>query len=271
MATPSSYSAFNLAWSSLCRAPGQQEQCYILLKKDAKAQMFCAYSGDRACTTWPWRNTAVLAAVFRASLGKQTLSFLFSILFLPCSVELFTKASLHALPGASAARERSPAEDGVRWREGRSHRVPWARSDAVLERAANVLRRVSGADHHRDGQAEVLRHGPRSDHVDGLDHLSDRDRREAQVSTIPSTYANGTLHSSLNICSPHALFKIKLVYFLLKKCTYEISFCFLWFIIITCDSEHSWAWWKSSVSSGSVWFLQGRVLSRGADELSPES
>lgn len=202
--------------------------------------MFCAYSGDRACTTWPWRNTAVLAAVFRASLGKQTLSFLFSILFRPCSVELFTKACLHALPGASAARERSPAEDGVRWREGRSHRVPWARSDAVLERAANILRRVSGADHHRDWQAEVLRHGPRSDHVDGLDHLSDRDRREAQVSTIPSTYACGTLHSSLNICSPHALFKIKLIYFLLKK-------MYIWNIILLFMVHYNSMWWSAFV------------------------
>lgn len=87
------------------------------------------------------------------------------------------------LPGASAAGERGPAEDGVRRREGRSHRVPRARSDAVLERAADVLRGVSSTDYHRDGQAEVLRLGPRSDHVDGLDHLPDRDRREAQVST----------------------------------------------------------------------------------------
>lgn len=51
----------------------------------------------------------------------------------------------------------------------------------MLEGAADVLRGVSGADHHGDGQAEVLQHGPRSDHVDGIDHLSDRDRREAKV------------------------------------------------------------------------------------------
>lgn len=57
------------------------------------------------------------------------------------------------------------------------------RSDAVLEGAAHVLRGVSSTDHHRDGQAEVLRHGPGSDHVDGVDHLPDRNGREAQVFT----------------------------------------------------------------------------------------
>lgn len=55
----------------------------------------------------------------------------------------------------------------------------------MLEGAADVLRGVSGADHHGDGQAEVLQHGPRSDHVDGFDHLSDRIRRETQVSALP--------------------------------------------------------------------------------------
>lgn len=55
----------------------------------------------------------------------------------------------------------------------------------MLEGAADVLRGVSGADHHGDGQAEVLQHGPRSDHVDGIDHLSDRDRREAKVPKLP--------------------------------------------------------------------------------------
>lgn len=60
--------------------------------------------------------------------------------------------------------------------------MPRTRGDAVLEGAADALRGVPGADHHGDGQAEVLWHGSRSDHVDGLGHLSNRDRREAQVS-----------------------------------------------------------------------------------------
>lgn len=89
-------------------------------------------------------------------------------------------------PGASAAGERGAAEDGVRWREGRGHRVPRARGDAVLEGAADVLRGVPGANHHGDGQAQVLRHGAGSDHVDGLGHLSDRHRGEAQVSAAVS-------------------------------------------------------------------------------------
>lgn len=165
-------------------APGEQKQCYSLLKNDAKPQLLCVNSSDRDGTIWPWLNTTVRAAVFCASFGKQTHSpSIFPFLFLPCPAR-FPKLCSPTLPGASAAGERGPAEDGVRWREGRGHRLPRARSDAVLEGAADILRGVSSADYHWDGQAEVLQHGPRSDHVDGLYHLSDRDRREAQVSTL---------------------------------------------------------------------------------------
>lgn len=85
-------------------------------------------------------------------------------------------------PGATAAGERGAAEDCVRRREGGGHRLPRARSDAVLEGAADALRGLPGADHHGDGQAQVFRHGARPDHVDGLSHLSDWDGGEAQVS-----------------------------------------------------------------------------------------
>lgn len=103
------------------------------------------------------------------------------------------------LPGASAAGERGAAEDGVRRREGRGHRVPRARGDAVLEGAADALRGLPGADHHGDGQAQVLRHGAGSDHVDGLGHLSDRDRGEAQVSAAVPVYLQLVLDK--DVCS----------------------------------------------------------------------
>lgn len=56
----------------------------------------------------------------------------------------------------------------------------------MLEGAADALRGLPGADHHGDGQAQVLWHGAGSDHVDGLGHLSDRNGGEAQVAAAPT-------------------------------------------------------------------------------------
>lgn len=138
-------------------------------------QLLFVTSSEGACIIWPRRNTAVRAAVFCASFEKKLYCIYFSFFL----VQRFPKICPPALPGASAAGERGSAEDGVRRGEGRSHRLPRARSDAVLEGAAHVLRGVPSTDHHGDRQAEVLQLGPRSDHLDGIHHLSDRDRRKA--------------------------------------------------------------------------------------------
>lgn len=191
MAKWPSCSAFNVALSSLCHAPREQKHSTYFTEDDAKSQLLFVNSSDRARTIWPWPNPAVRAAVFCASSGKQTLSLsIFLLLFLPCSAFGFLKSAPPTLSGASAAGERGPAEDSVRWWEGRSHRVPRAWSDAVLERATDILRGVSITDYHWDRQAKVLQHGPRSDHMDGLYHLSDRDWREAQVYTLQVSLSN---------------------------------------------------------------------------------
>lgn len=179
-----SYSAFNLASSSLCCTWGTEtgvhfteEGCKITA---AVCHLQWQSSYRLALTEHSCQSSCVLCVIWKT----KCFSFHFLISVSSLFSFHFNKISSRSLPGASAAGERGPAEDGVCRREGRSHRVPRARSDAVLERASDVLRGVSSTDYHRDGQAEVLWHGPRSDHVDGLNHLSDRNRREAQVSTL---------------------------------------------------------------------------------------
>ena len=130
-------------------------------------------------------NATIRAAVSYASLQQQALFLsILNLFFLPSFP--FPKNCSAALSGASTAGERGPTEDSVCRGKSWSHCLPRAWSNAVLERATDILRGMSRTDYYWDWQAEVLWHGPRSGHVDGLYHLPDRDRREAQVSILQS-------------------------------------------------------------------------------------
>lgn len=156
----------------------------------------CCTALNRTYSCW-WRrythtNSWLLANFHKNFFARNHSTFFLKSFVQPsarpisCSTNpsflVFVLSLLACPPGASTAGERGAAADSVCRREGGGHRLPGARGDAVLEGAADALRGLSGADHHGDGQAQVLRHGAGSDHVDGLGHLSDRDRGEAQVS-----------------------------------------------------------------------------------------
>lgn len=89
MATPSSYSAFNFAWSSLCRAPGQQEQCYSRKMQKHRCSVLTQVTEPAPLGPDETRLSWQLCFV-RHSENKLSLSF-FQFCFVPVQLSCLLK------------------------------------------------------------------------------------------------------------------------------------------------------------------------------------